>query len=102
MKALRNVSPGQTLHILKTGGAVVHLFPGRALALTEDQLKSSQIKSLIAGGLARIQQIEPLAAARAAKGEPAKAEPAKAEPARHEPEKHEAPERKHEKKKGES
>ena len=89
---LRNVS-GQSLLIHMTRGAVVHLFPGRAVALADEELKSSQVQSLIAGGLARVQKIAPPA-------QTAKA--AKDETARHEPEKHEVPERKHEKKKGES
>jgi hypothetical protein len=87
MNTLRNVSD-QSFLIQRTGGAVVHLLPGRAVALADEELKSSQVQSLIAGGLARVQKIAP----------PAKA--AKAKTAGYEPETHEAPEGKHEKKKG--
>jgi hypothetical protein len=92
MNALRNVS-GQPFLIHKTGGAVVHVFSGRAVALTDEELNSSQVRSLVAGGLARVEKIG--LAAREARA-------AKAEPARHEPEKREARERKAEKKKDES
>ncbi|HVO84757.1 MAG TPA: hypothetical protein VMU60_10055 [Syntrophobacteria bacterium] len=92
MNALRNVS-GQPLLIHKTGGAVVHVLPGRAVALTDEELNSSQVRSLIAGGLGRTEKIG--SAARAAGA-------AKAEPARQEPEKREARERQPEKKKDES
>jgi len=91
MNALRNVS-GQTFLIHRTGGALVHLFPGRAVALADEELRSAQVQSLIAAGLARIQSLVPPPAAKAAK----------AESARHEPHKHETPERKHEKKKDDS
>ena len=91
MNALRNMS-GQSFLIHKTGGALVHLFPGRAVALADEELKSAQIQSLIAAGLARIQSLVPPRAAKAAK----------AGSTQHEPHKHEAPERKHEKKKDES
>ena len=90
MNTLRNVSD-QSFLIQRTGGAVVHLLPGRAVALADEELKSSQVQSLIAGGLARVQKIAP----------PAKAPKApKAKTAGHEPETHEAPEGKHVKKKG--
>lgn len=56
MNALRNMS-GQSFLIHRTGGAVVHLFPGRAITLTDEELKSSQVQRLIAGGLAGIQKI---------------------------------------------
>lgn len=90
MNTLRNVS-GQSFLIQRTGGAVVHLLPGRAVALADEELKSSQVQSLIAGGLARVQKIAPPAKA---------AKAAKAKTARHEPETHVAPEGKHVKKKG--
>lgn len=92
MNTLRNVSD-QSFLIQRTGGAVVHLLPGRAVALADEELKSSQVQSLIAGGLARVQKIAPPAKA---------AKAAKAKTAGHEPETHEAPEGKHVKKKGES
>ena len=92
MNALRNMS-GQSFLIHKTGGALVHLLPGRAVALADEELKSAQVQSLIAAGLARIQSLVPPAHLSRAE---------KAETAMHEPGKHQALERRHEKRRGES
>jgi hypothetical protein len=56
MNTLRNVSD-QSFLIQRTGGAVVHLLPGRAVALADEELKSPQVQRLIDGGLARVQKI---------------------------------------------
>jgi hypothetical protein len=69
MNALRNVS-GQSFVIQRAGGSVAHLFPGRALALTDEELRSAQVQSLIVNGLARVQRIVP-PTARAAKADTA-------------------------------
>lgn len=74
---LRNMSRQPFLiHIM---GRAVTLFSGRAVTLTDEELKSPQVQSLIAGGLARIEKPVP---AQAAKG-------AKADTAKHDMEKHE-------------
>lgn len=69
MNALRNVAaPPRPLLIQKINGPLVHLLPGRALALTDEELATGQVQSLIAGGLARVQQLGAPAGARKLSG----------------------------------
>jgi hypothetical protein len=55
MDTLRNVS-GQPFLLMKQGGGSVHLFPGRAVILSEEEMKSSQVRQLVDGGFARVER----------------------------------------------
>ena len=55
MKILRNTSK-QPFIIHRTRGVAVHLLPGRAILLTDDELKSTQLKSLIERDWVRIEK----------------------------------------------
>jgi len=56
MEALRNVSK-QSFLIHLRGGGNLHLLPGRAVALSAEELKSSQVQHLLNGGLARLERL---------------------------------------------
>jgi hypothetical protein len=55
MDTLRNVS-GQSFLLMKQGGSSVHLFPGRAVILSTEEMKSPQVRRLLDGGFARVEQ----------------------------------------------
>ena len=55
MHTLRNVS-GQSFILMKQGGASIHLFPGRAVTVSAEELKSPQARHLLQGGYARVEQ----------------------------------------------
>jgi hypothetical protein len=65
MKALRNVS-SQSLIVPKPGGGNMHLFPGRAITLSAEDLLSPQAQQLVKSGLVEIETL----------GEPAPSQPA--------------------------
>jgi hypothetical protein len=55
MDTLRNVS-GQSFLLMKHGGGSVHLLPGRAVILSAEEMKSPQVRQLLDGGFARVEQ----------------------------------------------
>ena len=62
MKALRNTS-SQALLVYRPKDSVVHLMPGRAVTLGEAELRSSQVRELVARDFARIIELGATAAA---------------------------------------
>lgn len=56
MDALRNVS-SQSFVLQKKGGGSMHLFPGRAVALSAEELKSPQVQQLLKSGFAHIEKL---------------------------------------------
>jgi hypothetical protein len=64
MNRLRNIS-GQSLIFQRSNGTAVHLLPGRAAALTDEEFESVQIRNLLNSGLG---QAQPMASGDAAAG----------------------------------
>ncbi len=56
MELVRNVS-GQSLVLRKPGGGVIHLFPGRAVSLPSEELRSSQLQQLLRAGFVQRQTL---------------------------------------------
>lgn len=57
MDILRNVS-NQPIIIQKKAGIILHCLPGRAVGLTDEERQSSQVQSLLRGGLMELQKLE--------------------------------------------
>lgn len=56
MDALRNIS-NQSFILPKQGGGSMHLLPGRAVALSAEEMTSSQVQQLLRGGFVQVEKL---------------------------------------------
>ncbi len=79
MNALRNVS-SQSLIVQKQSGGNMHLLPGRAVTLSDEELTSPQVLQLLKSGFAQIEKLgKPEGVATGAEKEEKRSEKKKAE-----------------------